>query len=47
MLIATTLGTWRCKEFCSVIQFLWTQHVSCIDVSRQLMEVYGDGVLRL
>jgi hypothetical protein len=43
--MATTLETWACKEVCSVIRFLWAKHVSPVEIHRQLIEVYGDGVM--
>jgi hypothetical protein len=43
--MATISETWSCKEVRSVIRFLWVTHVSPIEIHRQLIEVYGNGIM--
>jgi hypothetical protein len=45
--VARALGTWFCEQVCHVIQILLVQHVSAIRVHHQLIEVNGDGVMRV
>jgi hypothetical protein len=43
--MATTLEKWSREEVRGVVRILWAKHVYPVEIHRQMIEVYGDGVM--